>query len=66
MITLGTRARSGPSVLDSVTRGPQVRLPGYLALDPTEQFTGRVIGMPSRSDVPFIVDEAAIVEFYAR
>ena len=53
-------------MLDSVTRGPQVSLPGYLALDPTDKFTGRVIGMPARSDVPFIVDEAAIVEFYAR
>lgn len=65
-ITVSMRARSGPSVLDAVSRGPQVRLPGYLALDPTEKFLGRVIDMPARSDVPFIVDESAIVEFYAR
>src|SRR6476646_4577128 len=42
------RERAG--VLDSVTRGPQVRIPGYLALDPDDKFTGRVIGTPSRAD----------------
>lgn len=66
VITLGARARSGPSVLDAITRGPQVRLPGYLALDPSDRAEGRVIDRPTRTDVPFIVDEAAIVEFYAR
>lgn len=66
VITLSEKSRSGPSVLDAITRGPQVRLPGYLALDPSEKFEGRVINMPMRGDVPFIVDEAAIVEFYAR
>lgn len=58
------RERAG--VLESVTRGPQVRIPGYLALDPDDKFTGRVIGTPARSDIPFVVNEAAIVEFYAR
>jgi hypothetical protein len=43
-----------------------VRLPGHLAVDPSDRFTGRVVGTPSRGDVPFVVDEAAIVEFYAR
>ena len=65
-ISLMPRAREMPSVADSVERGPQVKLPGYLALDPTDKFTGRVIADPVRSDVPFVVDETAIVEFYAR
>ena len=58
------RERAG--IVESVTRGPQVRIPGYLALDPDDKFTGRVIGSPSRADIPFVVNEAAIVEFYAR
>ena len=49
-----------------VERGPQVKLPGYLALDPDDRFTGRVIALPQRHDVPFAVDDAAIVEHYAR
>ena len=38
----------------------------FLALDPDDKFTGRVVGKPERNDTSFIVDEAAIVEFYAR
>jgi ribosomal protein S4 len=49
-----------------VERGPEVRLPSFLAIDPDDKFTGRVIGKPERTDTSFIVDEAAIVEFYAR
>jgi hypothetical protein len=43
-----------------------VKLPGFLALDPSEPGTGRVIATPMRHDVPFVVDDAAVVEFYAR
>lgn len=65
-IALGARAREMPSVVESVDHGPQVRMPSYLALEPDDPFVGRVIGTPARGDVPFIVDQAAIVEFYAR
>ena len=66
VISVSDRARSIPGVVESVERGPQVRLPGYLAVDPSDRFTGRVVTTPSRPDVPLIVDEAAVVEFYAR
>ena len=65
-VAVGPKAREGVSVLAAVERGPQLRLPGYLALDPDDKFTGRVIGSPMRFDIPFVVDEAAIVEHYAR
>lgn len=65
-ISLASRVRELPVVVDSVARGPEVKLPGFLALDPSEPFTGRVLGTPARSDVPFIVEDAAVVEFYAR
>ena len=60
------KVRERPQIVEAMQRGPQVRLPGYLALDPDDRFTGRVIGTPQRADVPFVVAESAIVEFYAR
>jgi small subunit ribosomal protein S4 len=60
------RVRERPSIVEAVERGPQVKLPSYLAVDPDDRFSGRVLGTPMRADVPFIVAEQAIVEFYAR
>jgi small subunit ribosomal protein S4 len=65
-ISVSDRARNMPEVQSSVEHGPQVRLPGYLAIDPADKFGGRVISLPMRGDVPLIVDDAAVVEFYAR
>ena len=65
-VSLSPRARENGAVLESVQRGPQVRLPQYLALDPSDQYAGRVIASPLRADVPFVVDVASVVEFYAR
>jgi len=66
MISLGTHARTIPMVMESVAHGPQVTLPSYLVLDPSDANVGRVLGGPQRADIPFIVDESAIIEFYAR
>lgn len=65
-VTLSERAMERPSIQESIAQGPLVKLPGFLALDPNEPGTGRVIATPMRHDVPFIVDDAAVVEFYAR
>jgi small subunit ribosomal protein S4 len=65
-VALTERGRGIPDVVAAVARGPEVRLPGYLALDPTDHYRGRVIDQPRRADVPLVVEEAAIVEFYAR
>lgn len=65
-ISLAPSAQDIPMVVETVENGPLVKLPSFLALDPSEKYTGRVIGNPQRSDVPFVVDDSAIVEFYAR
>ncbi len=65
-IAAGPRARNMAAVQDAAAGEPEVRLPGYLARDPDDACAGRVLGTPGREDVPFIVNEAAIVEFYAR
>lgn len=66
VISLSERGRRIPDVLQATEKGPEIRLPSFLALDPDDAFTGRVIGLPARGDVPFLVNEASIVEFYAR
>ena len=60
------RVRERPAIVEAVARGPQVTLPSYLALDPDDRCSGRMIGAPARADVPFIVAEQSIVEYYAR
>jgi small subunit ribosomal protein S4 len=65
-IALSARARRRPALCAPAAEGPVLRLPGYLAHDAADPFTGRVIGTPARSDVSLVVDDALIVEFYAR
>ncbi|HEY0972491.1 MAG TPA: 30S ribosomal protein S4 [Gemmatimonadales bacterium] len=65
-IAVAQGSREVAAVAAAVERGPQLRLPSYLALDPADKFTGRLIGTPMRQDIPFQVDDAAIVEHYAR
>jgi small subunit ribosomal protein S4 len=60
------KVRERAVIIEAVERGPQLKLPTYLAIDPSDKFSGRVIGTPMRNDVPFPVNDAAIVEFYAR
>ena len=60
------KTRERASLMENVERGPQLRLPSYLAIDPASKFEGRVIGSPMKGDVPFPVNGSARVEFYAR
>jgi small subunit ribosomal protein S4 len=64
-LELSARARRMSSVAAAVERGPEVALPGYLTRS-DDPYTGRVAGLPSRADIPFEVNEMAIIEFYAR
>jgi small subunit ribosomal protein S4 len=64
-VSLSPRARENKGIAESVLNGPQVALPGYLERG-ADGLSGRVAGDVSRPDIPFIVDETAIVEFYAR
>lgn len=66
VIALSERGRRIPDVATAVERGPEVRLPSFLQVADHDPFRGIVVANPDRSDVPFIVSESAIVEFYAR
>jgi small subunit ribosomal protein S4 len=65
-VSVSGRGRGIADVAAAVEKGPEIRIPSFLALEPDDPFSGRVTGRPARGDVPFLVDEAAIVEFYAR
>jgi small subunit ribosomal protein S4 len=60
------KTRERVSLQEAVEKGPQLRLPSYIAMDPADKFAGRVIGAPMRQDVPFPVNGQSLVEFYAR
>jgi len=60
------KTRERAQLMENVERGPQLRLPSYIAMDPSDKFEGRVIGTPMKGDVPFPVNGSALVEFYAR
>lgn len=65
-VSIAPRARKIPDVAAAVQGDPELALPGYLQRDPDDPFSGRMVHLPDRGDVPFEVDERAIVEFYAR
>ena len=65
-VSVAEQARDNPGITASVESGPAVALPSYLTRDAADPFTGTVSGAPARDDVPILVDDTAIVEFYAR
>jgi small subunit ribosomal protein S4 len=65
-ISVAEEMRNNVHVRESVEDGPRVSLPGHLKLDPDDPFVGRVVDTPTVHDTPVLVDETAIVEFYAR
>ena len=66
VVAVAPKARERAQLMADVERGPQLRVPSYLAIDPADKFSGRVIGTPMKGDIPFPVNTAALVEFYAR
>lgn len=64
-IAVAEGSRQIPGIATSVGSGPMVALPSYLAKN-DDPFAARLTGNPAREDVPFLVDDTAIVEFYAR
>ncbi|MBL0940008.1 MAG: 30S ribosomal protein S4 [Gemmatimonadaceae bacterium] len=65
IISVDPRLAENVHVQQQVAKGPQVRMPDWLALDPDAPLTGRMIAPPTRASVPLTVDDSAIVEYYA-
>lgn len=62
-VSIRPASRTIPLVAEEVQRG-RYALPSFLAKDPDDPFTGRVVGTPKREDVPLDVDERLVVEYY--
>jgi small subunit ribosomal protein S4 len=65
-VSLAPSARDSETLRAAAEQVPQARLAAHLRRDPADAFAGRVISVPARADVPFIVKESLVVEFYAR
>lgn len=66
VVSVAEGSREIPAVVAQVEKGPEVRLPSFLAQDLDDKFTGRVLSEPLPTDVPFPINANAIVEYYAR
>lgn len=65
VVSLTTSARSSAE-RRGLACEPSLALPSYLEKNSNDPCQGGVVALPSRSDTPFPVREAMIVEFYAR
>ncbi|MBI3945570.1 MAG: 30S ribosomal protein S4 [Armatimonadetes bacterium] len=65
-VAIRPESRSIPVVSETEARRSTRRLASYLEVSPDDPFVGRVVGEPAREDVPFDVDEAAVVAYYRR
>lgn len=66
VVALTAAAQRQAALRERAEGEPSIMLPRYLERDPAAPCTGRVVGLPVRSDIPLPVREAMIVEFYSR
>ena len=64
-ISLRERSVKKPFVQGLVENAATVSRPSWLEFDPAKH-TGKLISAPDRADVPFDINEAAIIEFYSQ
>jgi len=65
VVAVRAKSRSDSRVVEGVTFGPELVVPSWLEREPDE-FSGRVVGAPERTEVPLEVNENLIVELYVR
>lgn len=64
-IELADKMKHNPQVEAALNARPDDLIPPYLALH-REQRAGQLLRLPARTEIPINIDEALIVEFYAR
>lgn len=65
-VSLAPDARESDTLRGAAEQEPALRMPKHLQRDPLDPCAGRVLAAPARGDVPFVVKESLVVEFYAR
>jgi small subunit ribosomal protein S4 len=64
-ITIRERSRSKPFLAGVLEQTAAMPRPSWIEFDPAKM-TGKLISAPERSDLPFELNEQAIVEFYSQ
>jgi small subunit ribosomal protein S4 len=64
-ISIKERTRNKAVVTDVLEATAGLPRPGWLEFDPAKA-TGKLVTAPERSDLPFELNEAAIIEFYSQ
>ncbi len=64
-IAVREKDRTKTYLTEVVEQSAHLPKPGWLEFDPAKM-TGKLVAIPERSDVPFDLNEAAIIEFYSQ
>lgn len=64
-ITVREKSRTKPFLVETVGASTGLPKPAWLEWDPAKM-EGKMISKPDRADVPFELNEAAIIEFYSQ
>lgn len=64
-ISVKERTRSKAYITEALAQGTTVTKPAWIEFDPAK-CAGKLLAKPDRHDVPFELNEAAIIEFYSQ
>ena len=64
-ISIRERSRTKPFIAAVLEQTAAMPRPSWIEFDPSK-FAGKLITAPERTDLPFEVNEQAIVEFYSQ
>lgn len=65
VITISEKMKNNPQVIESFNSRPPELVPPYLQQN-RENMSGQLLKLPNREEIPVNIDEALIVEFYAK
>ncbi|MCB1043754.1 MAG: 30S ribosomal protein S4 [Acidobacteria bacterium] len=64
-IVLHEKMRTNAHILEALNYCPAGLVPGYLESN-RESFSGKLVSLPNREDIPVKIDEQLIVEYYSK
>ena len=65
VVSLKTKTRQNAQILESLNYCPVSMIPPYLTCD-RDNFSGSLVSVPNRDDIPEKIDEQLIVEYYSK
>ncbi len=65
VVTIKEKMKTNQQILDALNYCPESMIPPYLSAD-RENFSGTLVSLPNREDIPEKIDEQLIVEYYSK